>query len=48
MYNKDKIVTLNQKLKDALEIDENIINMYRHLRVYEEDIPSVLIKKTNQ
>lgn len=48
MYNKDKIVTPNQKLKDALEIDENIINMYRHLRVYEEDIPSVLIKKTNQ
>lgn len=48
MYNKDKIVTPNQKLKEALTIDENIINMYRHLRVYEEDIPSVLIKKTNQ
>lgn len=44
MYNKEKITTPNTKLKELLSIDENIQNMYKHLRVYEEDIPKTLIK----
>jgi hypothetical protein len=47
MYNKEKIITPNPKLKEALLDDENIMNVYRHLRVYEDDIPKILIKKTN-
>lgn len=45
MYSKDKIVTPNTKLKESLLSDENILNIYRNLRVYEEDIPEVLTKK---
>ena len=45
MYSKERIVTSNSKLKEALLVDENILNIYRHLRVYEEDIPSTLTKK---
>ena len=48
MYNKEKINIGNPKIKESLENDENVMNVYRHLRVYEEDIPKVLIKKTNQ
>ena len=48
MYDKEKIITSNPKLKEALLIDENIMNIYKNIRVYEEDIPKTLIKKTNQ
>ncbi len=47
MYDKEKIITPNPKLKEALSVDENIMNIYKHLRVYEEDVPKTLIKKTN-
>ena len=47
MYNKGSIITQNPKLKEILEDEENIMNIYKHLRVYEEDIPKTLIKKTN-
>ena len=47
MYNRDGIITQSPKLKEVLSSDENILNIYRHLRVYEEDIPKVLIKKAN-
>jgi hypothetical protein len=45
MYDKEKIITPNPKLKEALSVDENIMNIYKHLRVYEEDVPKTLIKK---
>ena len=48
MYNKEKIVTTNPKLREVLLDDNNIMNIYQHIRVYEEDIPKILIKKTNQ
>lgn len=48
MYNKDKINIGNPKIKELLEDENNIMNIYNHLRVYEEEIPKVLIKKTNQ
>lgn len=46
MYSKESIITPNPKLKELLENEDNIMNIYRHLRVYEEDIPKIL-KKTN-
>jgi hypothetical protein len=45
MYNKERIITQNTKLKELLNDDQNIMNIYKHLRVYEEDIPKTLIKK---
>ena len=48
MYNKEKIITPNTKLKEMLTNDDNIKNIYKHLHVYEEDVSKTLIKKTNR
>lgn len=47
MYSKESIITPNPKLKELLENEDNIMNIYRHLRVYEEDIPKTLKKLIN-
>lgn len=45
MYDKEKTICAYQKLKEMLLNDENIIKIYQHLHVYEEDFPKILVKK---
>ena len=47
VYNKDKVICAYQILKEMLLDENNILNIYQHIHVYEEDFPKILIKKTN-
>lgn len=43
LYNKEKINSSFPKLKE-LFTDENILNIYHHMHIYEEELPKVLKK----
>ena len=47
LYNEERTTSVYPKLKEKLT-DENVLNVYKHVHVYEENLPKVLIKKTNQ
>ena len=47
MYNKDRVISYYQKLRGILLENNNITDIYKHIRVYEDEIPKML-KKTNQ
>ena len=44
MYDRDKIISYYKKLKELLVQDDNILNIYRHIHVYEEDFSKILKK----
>ena len=44
MYDKEKIISAYQKLKEILLDENNLINIYKHIYIYEEDFPKILKK----
>ena len=47
MYYNDRTDSVYSKLKDLLLNEDNVLNIYQHIHIYEEDFPKILIKKTN-
>lgn len=53
LYSKDKKlytpknITIDNDIKEILMDEETIQDIYRNLRIYEENLPKTLIKKTN-
>ncbi len=45
MYDRKRVLANYKKIKSLLENDENVLNVYRHLKVYEDSIDKVLLKK---
>ena len=45
MYDRNRVIANYKKIKFLLENDENVLNVYRHLKVYEDSIDKVLLKK---
>ena len=48
MYNMEKTMSAYSRLKEILSNEDNILDIYNHIHVYEDDFPKVLIKKTNR
>ena len=50
LYEKERLMISNvncnyPKLKELLEKEENVLNIYNHIHIYEEDLDKVLTKK---